>query len=162
MDEPRIETSEARTVVGMHRPMTLADHGIPALWRTFRTRLAEVEGRRGSDFLSMRVYGPLGGRPPGLDTPFEQWAAVEVEAGAPVPDGMARHALEGGRYAVFDYVGPAHDFGATARWIHGTWFPRSAWVLDDREQFEILPADYVPTDPGAREEIWLPVRPRSG
>lgn len=159
-DEPRIERMEGMELVGMRRRMSMAAHAIPELWRAFRARLSEVDRRRSQDFVSMRVYGPLDGRSPDLHTPFEQWAAVEVEPGGPVPEGMVRHRLEGGQWAVFDYRGPAAEFAPVARWIHDTWLPASPWVLADREQLEILPSDYVPTDPDAREEIWIPVRPR--
>lgn len=158
--DPRIHRLDGMELVGMRRRMTMGAHTTPELWRAFRARLSEVRGSASEHFVSMRVYGALERRAPALHTPFHQWAAVEVAADAPVPDGMARHRIEEGTWAVFDYRGAARDVRPFARWIHDSWLPGSEWLLAEREQFEVLPPDYRPTDPDAREEIWIPVRPR--
>lgn len=158
---PEIRTLEPFSVVGLHRTMSMARHAIPELWRDFRSRAAEVGGRSSDDWISLRIYDGLEGRPPRMESPFEQWAAVPVETHATPPDGMARHRLEGGPYAVFTYRGAARDFGPVIEWFHGSWLPASEWEVDDRAHFEILPSDYAPTDPGATEEVWIPVRRRA-
>lgn len=91
-------------------------------------------------------------------TPFEQWAAVEVENWGVLPEGMEALLLPGGPYAVFIYRGiPAH-FSRLAQYIFGHWLPQSTFALDDRPHFEIMGEDYRPDDPNAEEEVWIPLK----
>ena len=153
----RIETADAMTVVGIHRPMSFAEPSMRELWQTFRPRVEEVEHRVSGDFVSMRIYEEPVVAPPVPGSRFEQWAAVEVAAAVEIPDGMAAHRLEGGRYAVFRYRGRADEFGAAARYIYGDWLPASGYELADREFFEVLLSSYRPDDPEATETIWIPI-----
>lgn len=162
---PRIESVGAMRLVGMHRPMSfdgdqMAMEEVGALWRDFRSRVSEVEGRVGPDFISMRIYEEPLASAPSADARFDQWAAVEVSEFGEDVAGMSRHALSGGLYAVFIHRGPAGAFAATARHIYGEWLPGSVYELDDREHFEVLGPSYRPDDPEATEEIWIPIRPR--
>lgn len=161
---PRIESVGEKKLVGMHRPMSfdrgqMAMEVVGALWRDFRSRVSEVEGRVGPDFVSMRLYEEPLASAPSADARFEQWAAVEVSEFDEGAD-MARHSLSGGLYAVFIHRGPASAFAATARYIYGEWLPGSAYELDDREHFEVLGPSYRPDDPEATEEVWIPIRRR--
>jgi AraC family transcriptional regulator len=56
-----------------------------------------------------------------------------------------------------EHHGPATDV-STFEYIFARWLPASGYALDGRPHFEVLPADYRPLDPDAREEIWIPVR----
>jgi len=91
-------------------------------------------------------------------TAFEKWAVVEVFNDNFLPKGMESFTLNAGRYAVFIHIGPASDFPATVQYVFEDWFPESGHQLDNREHFEILPEDYHPADPKAREEIWIPIK----
>jgi len=90
------------------------------------------------------------------DATFTKWAAVEVTPEGNLPEGMARYTLAGGLYAVFHHEGPASDI-STFMYAFGTWLPGSAYTLDDREHFEVLPENYQPMDPNAEEDIWIPI-----
>jgi len=154
--EPRIETLDPKTLIGMRLPMSLAADRTRGLWRSFMPRRSEVSNRLTSSFLSMQVYPSPG--PPAPDTMFEKWAAVEVEAGTEPPDGMETFELVGGLYAVFIHRGPASAWPRTAQHIFGVWLPASGRQLDARPHFEVLSGDYRPDDPQAEEEVWIPIR----
>ena len=110
----------------------------------------------------MQIYP---GGPGQLDDPlarFTKWAAVEVDDAVHPPEGMDSYRIRPGTYAVFDHTGPASD-PSIFEYIFAEWLPGSrSYQLDDREHFELLPPDYDPRDPNAREEIWIPIRPRTG
>lgn len=154
--EPRIESLDPTTLIGMRLPMTLAGDRTRELWSAFMPRRGEIPNRRATSFLSVNVYAP--GGPPAPDTVFEKWAAVEVEPGTAPPEGMETLELAGGRYAVFVHNGPASAWPQTARRIFGEWLPASGRQLDARPHFEVLSADYRPDDPEAEEEVWIPIR----
>lgn len=160
IDGPSIEILDGMTVVGIHRAMSFVEPKMRELWQAFRLRVDEVPDRPSDTFISMRIYDQPVGAGPSPGSRFEQWAAVEVDTEADVPDGLDSHRLVGGRYAVFTYRGRADAFGAAARYIYGEWLPGSDYELADREFFEVLGPSYRPDDPGATETIWIPIQER--
>ena len=155
--EPRIETREETSLIGIRQHGTSGGEGTAALWRRFMPRREEINARVGSDLISMRVYLRSASEPLTQTTPFDEWAAVEVSHAEEVPAGMEPFTLPGGTYAVFIHRGPAVTFPRTAAHIFGTWLPRSGYELDTRPHFAVMPAGYRPDDPDAEEEIWIPV-----
>jgi len=155
--EPRIETLIPKTLVGMAREMSMVKDETSQLWRGFRPRIAEVTNRTTAESISMRVYSGSTAEVFEPNASFRQWAAVEVVDHDDVPEGMEPYLLGGGTYAVFVHRGPANDL-STFRYIFSDWLPASDYILDDREHFEVLPANYDPRDPDATEECWIPVR----
>lgn len=160
IDGPSIEVVDRVTVVGIHRPMSFAAPSMRELWQAFRPRAGDVGNRASDDFVSMRIYDRPVGAAPRLESRFEQWAAVEVEAAGELPEGMDTHTLAGGHYAVFTYRGRADAFAGAARYIYGEWLPTSGYELADREFFEVLPPSYRPDDPDASETVWIPIQER--
>lgn len=161
--KPRIETLQAKKLVGIGAPMSQADDSTPQLWRSLMPRRAEIANRSTREHISMRVYGKAGMPLEEMfapETVYEKWAAVEVGDHDTIPDGMRGYSLGGGLYAVFVHRGPASAFVLTMRHIFEEWLPASEYELDDREHFEVLQEDWSPTDPNAQEEIWIPIRPR--
>jgi len=157
--EPRIEQLERTRLIGVSLEMSRANDQTPTLWRSFMPRRQTVLNRASQDFMSMQVYpnGPKQIADPSAK--FTKWAVVQVENFETVPDGMETYTLVGGLYAVFQHNGPATDL-STVMYIFQEWLPKSNYVLDDREHFEVLPSDYEALDPNAHEEFWIPVRPR--
>ncbi len=137
--------------------MSLAADTTPELWRTFMPRRYEVEGRTRDDYWCLRIYDALGPDMFAPATELEKWAAVTVRSHDSIPQGMEAYTLQGGRYAVFEHRGPASTFPDTMRHIFASWLPASGYELDHREHFEVLEEGYDPTDPDAREEIWVPI-----
>ena len=156
--KPKIETIQARKLVGIRQRMSLAENLTAQLWRSFMPRRHEVKSRATNEYMSMQVYSATGGQIFSPTTVFEKWAVVEVLAHDLVPDGMESYTLAGGQYAVFVHNGPASAAPKTMQHIFGTWLPYSGYELDNREHFEILPEGYDPLDQRAREEVWIPIR----
>lgn len=154
--EPRIETIEPKKLIGMRMGMSLSQNKTADLWRQFMPRRAEVKNRVSADYISMQRYGEHWTFSP--EDRFEKWAAVEVSSFSHVPPDMETYVMQGGTYAVFVHHGPAHAAAKTMQAIFGQWLPTSAYVLDQREHFEMLPEGYRPVDPNAKEDIWIPIK----
>ncbi len=159
MTEPTILEIEDRKLIGMRIQTSLSENRTFELWRQFKPRVKEINGRKNGTFYSVQNF------PHGLDfkaftndTIFEKWAAVEVENFDALPMGMEPLLLPGGEYAVFVHSGPASTGYQTFEFIFGTWLPNSAFERDNRPHFELMTADYLPTDPNAQEEFWIPIK----
>ena len=128
------------------------------LWKAFMPFRNAVPHRVGTHYMSMQVYPAESA---GNITPtsiFRKWAVVEVSEVYALPDGMVSYDLSGGKYAVFIHHGPASAFGETMKHIFQVWLPSSGFQIDSREHFELLEEGYSPSDPQAREEIWIPIK----
>jgi len=154
--EPGIKILEPKKLIGIRMEMSLADNRTAILWKQFMPRRSEIKNRATGDFISMQNYGDNWNFSP--DALFEKWAAVEVTSFEEVPPDMETYLLKGGKYAVFIHNGNASEAPETMRYIFGEWLPKSNYVPDNREHFEILPEGYNPLDPEAEEEIWVPVK----
>ena len=155
---PKIIELEAKLLVGISMEMSRMADRTPDLWRSFMPRRSEVKARSSTDYMSMQVYPGGADQVADPSALFTKWAVGEVVVRDTMPAGMSPYDLAGGLYAMFVHNGPATDLSTFAS-IFTDWLPNSDFVLDDREHFEVLPADYKPMDPNAREEIWIPVRP---
>jgi len=156
--ESRIELIKPKKLIGMHMEMSLANNRTAELWQKFMPRRKEIKNRINSDYISMQVYEEYRENLFAPNTLFKKWAVVEVSTFDELPEGMETYSLPGGMYAVFIHNGPAATFPKTMQYIFGIWFPESEYELDNREHFEILPENYNPADPNAREEVWIPIK----
>lgn len=160
MEEPRIAERAPTMLVGVCHRAGEAHGGTVALWRRFMPRRAEIAGRVGEDLVSMRVFHQ-DGEPLTSQTPFDEWAAVEVAAEdgsePAAPEGMEAFALPGGVYAVFLHRGLPSALPRMLERVFGLWLPRSDYRLDDRPHLAVMGPGYRPDDPDAVEEIWVPV-----
>lgn len=159
MDEPKIVEVEERSLVVARLSMSLTSNKTRELWQGFRPRVKEIEGRRGAEFFSIQHL------PDGVTwqhfnptTEFVKFAGVEVGSSQDIPTGMESYNLKGGKYAVFIHHGPASAFAKTFQHIFGQWLPNSDFEIDERDQFEVLNGNYLPDDPNAEEEVWVPIR----
>ncbi|WP_299454747.1 GyrI-like domain-containing protein [uncultured Microscilla sp.] len=156
---PEIIEIPERTLVGIHTEMSLTDNKTRLLWQQFMPRRHEIQHRVGQSFYSMQVYAPgfsMQNFTP--HTVFTKWAAIEVSNFENIPKGMHAFTLPEGKYAVFIHKGPASAFKPTFDYIFSEWLPKSAYMLDQRPHFELLPEGYIPTDPNAEEEVWIPIK----
>jgi len=149
-----------KSLIGIGARMSIRNDATAGLWRTLMPRRREIVGRLSTSYVSMRVYAPgiASNLESMLSGDFEKWAAVEVEPGSRVPDGMRAYRLNGGDYAVFRHRGPASRFQDTMRYILADWLPASGYLLDDREHFEVLPENWAAEDDDAYEDIFIPIR----
>jgi AraC family transcriptional regulator len=147
-----------RNVVGVHVRMSHQENRTSELWRSLMPRRNEIVNATSKDLLSITRYDSVPDfRKFNPAAEFEKWAGVEVSAIDSYPDGMNAMVMPGGLYAVFKYKGLSTD-PAPYQYIFGTWLPASEFVLDHREHFEILGANYRNNDPLSEEEICIPVR----
>lgn len=160
--EPRIENLTKKKLVGKNLRMSIAGDRTFELWRSFMPERKNVKNVLSIDLFSMQIYDQdfdFNDFTP--DTEFVKWAAVEVSDHKNIPDGMQAYTLNGGLYAVFLYKGRSADFAETFKYIFYTWFPTSAYEVDEREHFEILGDKYKNNDPESEEEIWVPIKPKN-
>jgi AraC family transcriptional regulator len=156
---PRIELLNEKKLVGNRMRMTLTDNKTGELWKNFMQRRKEIKNKLNDLLFSMQVYEQLSYfeyfNP---ETPFEKWAAVEVQAFNSIPAEMETYLLPAGLYAVFVHRGGSATADGTFRYIFGTWLPDSEYELDNRPHFELLGEKYKNDDPDSEEEIWIPIK----
>ncbi len=156
--ESQIKILKPKKLIGMHMKMSLSANKTAELWQKFMPKRSEVTNRATSEYISMQVYSKDQKNLFAPTTLFEKWAAVEVLSLEKIPDDMDSYSLTGGKYAVFIHEGPASEFLKTMQYIFGSWLPESEYTLDNREHFEMMPENYSPVAPDAREEVWIPIK----
>lgn len=156
--EPRLSQLPAKKLVGKSIRTTLSQNQTTALWQRFMPLRKHITGTASPNLYAVHVYDAPLSESFTPETPFAQWAAVEVAADAPVPEQLQTLTLAGGLYAVFVHKGLPNDFACTMQYIYEEWMPQSGYVPDHRPHFEVMPPDYSPTDPEAEEEVWVPLR----
>ena len=157
MITPKIESLAPKKFVGKHLIMSMAQNRTGELWQSFMKNRASIKNAIGADRYSLQFYpsdffmkfDPM--------REFEKWALVEVEDFNAIPEGMESLEIEGGLYAVFDYVGDSRDT-SIFEYIFSTWLPQSGYKLDNRAHFEVLGEKYKNNDPSSQEEIWVPIK----
>jgi AraC family transcriptional regulator len=154
---PRIETLSEQKLIGLRLTMSLTEHKMGELWRSFMPRRKDILNNRRDALISMSVYEPTYFADFNPSNEFEKWAAVEVTDFDMVPSDLETFKLAGGLYAVFDYKGLSTD-NRIFNFIFGVWLPNSDYDLDDRPHFEVLGDRYKNNDPTSEEEIWIPIR----
>ncbi len=153
---PKIRSISEKHLIGLRIQTTLADNQTQELWQSFKPRVREIQEVLPNAFFSVQIFSHQGPFTP--QTPFEKWAAVEVGELKALPTGLEVLTVPAGLYAVFIHQGLPSDFPKTSQFIFGSWLPNSDYELDNRPQFEIMDDQYRPDDPGAEEEVWVPVR----
>ncbi|GET24931.1 GyrI-like domain-containing protein [Prolixibacter sp. NT017] len=161
MREYRIKEIPVKKLVGKRMTMSFAENQTGELWKSFMPRRREITNNVNQDLISMQVYPAGFFRNFNPTTPFEKWAAVEVNEFNSVPEGMETYVLPEGLYVVFIYHGKASDAAPFFQHILGEWLPQSDYQLDDRPHFEILGEKYKNDSPYSEEEIWIPVKEKS-
>ena len=159
MEKPEIRECAGKLLAGVCRRMSFVNDRTSEIWREFRAREKEVEGRVGNESYSVKVYDAgysFADFDPAAE--FDKWAAAEVSGAS---EGFDRLEVPAGRYAVFIHKGIATDAPRTFGYILGEWLPNSGYELAHRPHFEVLPAGYNPFDPEAEEEIWIPVQEKA-
>lgn len=159
VNQPRLVKLSPKYLVGLRLRTTMADNQTQVLWRSFMPRRKEIAHRIDDRFYSVQVFAPatmFQNFTP--HTPFDKWAAMEVNDTEKVPEGMEALRLPDGLYAVFIHRGLPGALPQTLQIIFGDWLPRSGYQVDNRPHFDVMGADYRPDDPDAEEEIWIPVK----
>jgi AraC family transcriptional regulator len=155
----KIVTLQPKILVGINQQMSLTNNTTAQLWQKFMPMRKLIKHAVSNDLYSLQQYnGVLSLSTFSPDNTFTKWAAVEVEQDYDIPENMESLYLEGGLYAVFLYKGLPADYTATFQYIFGTWFPQSAYEVEDRPHFEVLGEKYSNMSPESEEEIWIPIK----
>ena len=130
-------------------------HGIPETWEKLRTWLATRD-------LRPDVTLGVSHDDPSITAPDR----CRYDACVPVPPDFQADRwvnlidIPGGKYAVREFVGTAHEIVGAWDQIFRTWLPDSGWQPDDRPCYELYPRDpNVDTKTRTfRCDLCLPVR----
>ena len=159
MQEPRIVTISELKLVGKRIQTTLTENNTTELWKSFGPHRKHIPNASNTGLYSVQIFADdQDFKKFTPQTPFEKWAAIEVDAFEELPEGIERLTVEGGKYAVFIHKGLPSDFSKTSNYIHQEWMPNSLYELDSRPHFEVMQEGYSPTDPEAEEEVWIPIK----
>lgn len=157
--EPRIEFLPQKKLAGKSMEMSLANDATPKLWSSVMPLIKTLKNSVNNDLFSIQIYdakSSFSNFTP--QTIFTKWAATEVSNFKDIPSELHTHTLTGGLYAVFTHKGKVEDFPKTSQYIFGEWLPKSDYVLDQREHFEVLGAKYKHNSSESEEEVWIPIR----
>lgn len=158
--QPQIRRIPKIRLAGLRASMSFSRNTTPELWQRFSPLRKEVEGTVGSELFSAEVYPQNFFRSFDSATLFEKWAAVQVNPGALVPEGMEVLEVPEGEYAVFVFKGKADNAAAFYSYIFTDWLPASAYSLDDRPHLAVMGEKYRHNHEDSEEEIMIPVRRR--
>jgi AraC family transcriptional regulator len=124
--EPEVAVQPARVLVGLRTRFFGVDSEkndfatkLPDLWGRFMPRLAEIASGEAPVGYGVIQQTPEHGEE------LEYLAAIEVDAGAAVPDGMMRYELPAARYATFLHRGHLSRLDTTVNYIYSSWLSRS-------------------------------------
>lgn len=167
--QPRIEDRPALTTIGM----SIRIHGgdkddpdaIPSLWGKFWCRIGEIAGADISKCYGICICEERlkrDGDSNGDDLPdqpaFVYVAAVATsEPDAPLPEGLERHDLTAGRYAMFTHSGHISGIRDAFNTIFGTWLPSSGHKLRETYEYEIYDQRFNPRTGEGVIDIALPI-----
>ena len=154
--EPRLESREAFTVVGLKCRSRMQEGVIPKLWDDFNKVCAGIP----HTVTDRTAYGICYYED--SDTPdseeFSYLAGVEVSSAEDIPAGMEAISIPAHEYAVFEHRGPLDSLGQTYQFIHGNWLPGSIYEKVGTLDFELYDWRFRWGQPDSVLEIWIPVR----
>jgi len=158
---PALISRQATTLVGMRIHTCVAANQTRELWQQFRPRCREIPAQIGADFYSVQIMpADLQWQEFTQHTQFEKWAAIPVSAVSTIPMQMQVLEIPAGLYAVFEFQGTAMQARQYIQLIYTDWLPQSDYLADARPQFDVMAANYRPDDELAREEFWIPIKPK--
>lgn len=145
--EPKIETKEAFTVVGLNYHGKNEKNELPALWDALLPRFQEIPNM----VEPYQSYGVCGNVEE--DGRFRYLAGFEIVAEAPLPEGMQSWRVPAQTYAVFPCK--LATIGDTYNYAFQTWLPESDYEHVDAPDFEYYSPDVRPEE---EMFIYIPVR----
>jgi AraC family transcriptional regulator len=159
--QPRILQLEPVCLVGLRGKSSLHKNRLPALWKTFNTRVEEIQDRK----KGINGYGVCE-VDPGFDlslfgeyTESSHFIGAEVNTVGEIPKGMEVKTMPGGKYAVFTHKGKLDTLSMTYDYIWGTWVLCSGYELDLRDDFEFYDERFLgPEHNLSKLDICIPVK----
>jgi AraC family transcriptional regulator len=148
--EPRIVTRERGVYAGLYRRGRAEGDAIPKLWGAFAARFQELKG-----VVDQEVSYGLCDNMDEATGEFDYLAAVEMEAGTEIPEGMVAWEVPGGTFAVFTCTLPT--LGAAFDGIYKEWLPGSGYERVPGPDMEMYGKSFDPHDPVSEMQILVPV-----
>lgn len=155
--QPEIKTLAPKTLIGIHREMSVTKDETGLLWRDFMPQFKSLNGDQQHDLYSLQHYPDSYFTSFAPDNTFTKWAAVELTRDIKIPQGFKQLDFAGGLYAVFHYKGLSSD-KRIFQYIYSQWLPNSAYEIDNRPHFELLGEKYKNNDPTSEEHIFIPIK----
>mgnify|MGYP000698795964 CR=1 FL=1 len=155
---PTIIEIKGKTLIGMSKSMSYTQDKTKELWQGFGPRIKSISHKKDNLMYSVNIY-PTDFHENSIDPDkrFVKWAAIEVNQ-KEKQEGLDFLEIESGKYAVFLHKGTADNFRPLMEFIFNDWIPNSEYELDHRPHFEVLRPGYMPDDPNAEEEVWIPIK----
>ena len=150
MEEPKIVTKPALTVIGMKYRGKNEHDEIPQLWGKFMSRDGEIK-----DKLNPHICYGVEDNFDDTSGEFDYVAAFEVGAEAGVPEGMVKWDVPAQTYAVFTCTLPtireAYDYA------YKSWLPESGYQRTAGPEFELYDPDFDPQVLSSPMYLYVPV-----
>lgn len=154
----RIDILSSKILVGYKTTMSLAENKTAELWSRFRKNEHFIQHKIGTDLFSLQEYDAFYFSEFSPNKKFTKWALTEVCEIKNLHREMVEFHLNGGLYAVFDFVGDLNKAAQAFEFIFMDWLPKSDFILDQRPHFERLGEKYQNNSPKSEEEIWIPIK----
>jgi len=151
MEEPKITSKPAFTVIGMKYRGKNEHDEIPQLWGKFMSRDGEIK-----DKLNPHICYGVEDNFDDTSGEFDYVAAFEVGAEAGVPEGMVKWDVPAQTYAVFTCTLPtireAYDYA------YKSWLPESGYQRTAGPEFELYDPDFDPQVLSSPMYLYVPVK----
>ena len=156
--ETRITSLPAMRVVGMAYIGKNENGEIGQMWDRFIPRFHEVEGKMRPG-IALGVCGDAKG-----DGSFRYVAGFQVDANAPVPEGMAVLEVPAATYVVVTQHGPLNDqkrgLGAAESYVYREWLPQSGYERADAPDIQWYGEHFVFGDSEREDsemDVYVPI-----
>ena len=150
MEEPKITSKPAFTVIGMKYRGKNEHEEIPQLWGRFMEREGEIEDKQNPQV----CYG-VEDNFDETSGEFDYVAAFEVSSDADVPEGMVKWDLPAQTYAVFTCTLPT--IRETYQYAYKSWLPQSGYQGAAGAEFELYDQGFDPHVPSSKMYLFVPV-----
>ena len=150
MEEPKILTKPAFTVIGMKYRGKNEHEEIPQLWGKFMDRASEIVGK-----VDPQVCYGVEDNYDETSGEFDYVAALEVSSEADVPAGMVKWEVPDRTYAVFTCTLPTIREAYNS--AYKSWLPESGYQRTPGPEFELYDQDFDPHVLSSPMYLYVPV-----
>ncbi len=154
----RFEAREPFFVMGLETKNAMESEAMVDIWTKFfalKDTLPEPVGN-----CSYGIYYPGEDYDPTTMQGYNYFVGLEVKEPVELPENLLIHAVPGGYYAIFNYVGPISDIGNAYEYIFGEWLASSSYIPALGEMFETYDERFDGESADSVAEIWIPVQKR--
>ena len=154
---PEIVTIPATYIMGIRFKTTIIGNESAAMWQQFNSQVP-------SALLANKRYGIFEAGETcssdvfNTDSETTAFVGIEISENYPIPGGMQKKKLCGGKYARFIHKGTVDTLIQTYHYIWGVWFPGSEFKLANRDDFECYTKRFAGADNETSEiDIYFPI-----